>query len=230
MGLKNKIGAFFGNTNSILPLLRSNPGTAMKSYGIVIADNGLVIDSQLGGSCALTLQQHPDYPRNYILQAVAGAGDWYRPYHNGSAHYCDVPKAQPNGTLVVTASMTGCALEVRDIGLSNRFYHDADGQNMPNEYANAQKFRADSAAYSGQGEVGLTKSNNYRARSTDQKYFSGTYLHTIICVKRGANWRVYNNCFFAKTVSDLNSGNIIKTSGRQLQTGIPHFLGEFLDA
>ena len=109
-----------------LASLRATPAVECARSGFIC--RGALLNSALGGPCSLSCQT---FSGVYQIDVAAGAGDWFIPFASGAARYCDIPRGQPDGTLVVTYPMNGCALEVHRRTTGNRFYHDSDGRSMP---------------------------------------------------------------------------------------------------
>ncbi|MFJ2363165.1 hypothetical protein ACIPIN_05475 [Pseudomonas sp. NPDC087697] len=179
---------------ALLSLLRTNPEAFFGSHAL------LVRGSVTSGSCSLTPVQTSNAS---ILQldVTAGGIDWYIPFRSSSAAYIDVPKGQDTGTLVATFSMNGCALSVHETPTGNRFFHDADGKNMPGSLPDGvhpiAKFRRTDSDFSG---TDLTELNEYaanvneNAKATmidDKNFVRSSYEHTVISVKTDEGWEVY---------------------------------------
>lgn len=135
------------------------------------------------------------------LDVTAGGIDWYIPFRSSTAAYIDVPKGQDTGTLVATFSMNGCALSVHGTPTGNRFFHDADGKNMPGTFTDGvdsvAKFRRTDSDFSG---TDLTELNQYAANVTknaeatmidESQFVRSSYEHTVISVKTDEGWEVY---------------------------------------
>lgn len=201
----------------VLALLRTQPSTACAAWGFMC--RGAPLGGALGGGCTLTCTANNGV---YTIDVAAGGPDWFIPYGAGTARYCDVPSGEPNGTLVVTFPMNGCALEVHPTATGNRFYHDADGVHMP-VLATAAKCRVDANMYEGPGAKAMSVFARY-PDSPDSNIVGQNFEHTIICVKNGAQWNVYQTA----VVTTMNKA----TGGRsswQIKDGPPVHLGVFAD-
>ncbi len=213
----------------ILALLRTAPNTVCAAWGLIC--RGSPLSAAIGGGCNLDCEAVEGV---YQLSVSIGAGDWFIPFAQGTAHYCDVPSGQPNGTLIVTFPMNGCALEVHPTATGNRFYHDSDGCHMP-VLTSIAKFRSVYNQYSG--------NNNRPAEIFERKYgaegtfvlatdgtrspstlISGGFEHTLICVKNGANWEVYQTA----VCNTINTDTGVRTYW-QIKNGSPLNLGVFSD-
>ena len=202
----------------VLALLRTQPATACAAWGFMC--RGAPLNSALGGNCTLTCTTNDGV---YLIDVADGGGtDWFIPFASGAARYCDVPGGQPNGTLVVTFPMNGCALEVHPTATGNRFYHDSDGKHMP-VLASAAKCRVDANMYEGPGAKAMSTLSRFPDRS-DHDIVGQNFEHTIICVKDGAYWNVYQTA----VVTTMNKSNGARSSW-QIKDGPPVHLGVFGD-
>lgn len=210
-----------GNTSSTpsidpLTLLRTDPATAFSRYAYLTAgipagptanSGGCVLG--VGRACDLTYADGGTSGRQHfvILSPTDPDGD-------GHVDYCypwvnaqkgvgmvRVPASAPVGTLVITAAMNGCALQVNKKGDAYYFLHDSDAKSLtadflqdkgnqvlrilPNAYDPGGAFTQAAAVYSHNGTL-----KNY-----------GAYL---IAVRTAANWKVYASC-----VIDL--GKVVST-------------------
>src|SRR5262249_50723524 len=201
----------------VLAMLRTSPNTACAAWGFIC--RGAMLDGPIGGGCTLTCTIANGV---YQLDVSAGAGDWFIPFKAGAARNCDVPRGQPDGTLVVTFPMNGCALEVHSRVSGNRFYHDSDGKHMPNVDGNfnTPKFRAEADLYEGVG----ARAQEVCGRDFGRDLIGQNFEHTLICVKNGARWHVYQTA----VVTTVNT----KTGAHsrwQIKDGPPVQLGSFAD-
>jgi hypothetical protein len=233
----------------VLALLRTDPKKACSSWGFRVDSGVPCLSGHLGGSCALTCEW--DNGAYKIIIDPIGARDWYIPYRVACAAYCDVSRGEPNGTLVVTFPMNGCALEVRRKGNKNRFYHDADGKSMsPLGTGQTPLFRVDYAGYSGLGEVVHAKSNTIHHKflkqtekdpDTDKiREIPVGYGHALFCIKSGSAWLVYQSATLQVSVLDPKHRNKFGQPTRCLKSfpvfkhrfstkGPPAYLGRFDD-
>jgi len=195
----------------VLALLRTHTSDTTKAWGFIL--RGAALQNPVGGGCTLACAVSDTV---YEITATAGGTDWYIPFHSGEARYCDVPAGQPNGTLVVTFPMNGCALEVRAHGGGvNRFYHDSDGRSLPAGPI-APKCRVNYQAMAGGNEQTLVKA----LRTPRVQNFE----HTLICVKDNANWNVYQTAVVSAFQPDMVSLNRF-----QVKDYLPNPLATFAD-
>ena len=199
----------------VLALLRTRPAMACAAWGFMCRGDALT--NAVGGGCTLACTENNGV---YNLGVTAGGTDWYIPFGAGAARYCDVPTGQPNGTLVVTYPMNGCALEVHPIVNGNRFYHDSDGRNMP-AVATAAKLRADADMYEGPGARAMGVVSRFDG---SRGVMAQNFEHTLICVKDGGFWNVYQTA----VVTTMKLSDQSRTSW-QIKDGPPVHLGVFAD-
>jgi len=197
---------------AVLAALRASPGMATAAWGFVV--RGQMLGNAVGGGCTLACGRYRE-SSVYEIAVGAGAGDFYIPFGHGQARHCDVPQGQPNGTLVVTFPMNGCALEVREIDGNNRFYHDSDGNSMPALPPGVQKIRIVAADYEGPEQTAETRFPRYVNPDIEA---AGNFEHSIISVKRGGQWEVYGSTCI-----------LVNDDGWQIKDRVPYHLGDFAD-
>lgn len=227
MGFFSKLRvAATGSGASVLRLLRTMPRNVCASKAFICRAADGSLSAPLGGPCRLTCEVENGA---YRIEVAGGGGmDFFIPYAMGAARYCDVPRGVPDGTLVVTFPMNGCALEVQAKGRVNRFFHDADGNSMPAGDRNA-KCRIDADAYEGAGAKAATTFTAFpSAMDTDDGIVGKNFEHTIICVKKGDVWSVYQT---AVVISQAIVGGGLVGSPRYTHVtgGPPVQIGAFAD-
>lgn len=208
--------------HTVLANLRANPAVAIAAWGFIV--RGGPLSDQNGGGCTLACARYRQ-SSIYQISVARGGNDWYIPYAHDEARHCDVPRNQPNGTLVVTFPMNGCALEVRLVAGQNRFYHDADGNSMPNDPPGVRKIRVEAPDYEGPDRVtheralryfSIEAQNALTERNLDPN--TGGYEHSVLCVKQNGRWHVYGSC------------NIrLNDDAWQIKDRVPTHLGSFDD-
>lgn len=240
--LKNKIQNFFGPrpASTVLAELRSTPEKTFKNFGFIVKRNSTVVlptaknthnvnisaNLNIGGRCKIECTYLNDI---YKLEVKLGESynDWYIPFEQKKALYCDVPKGMPNGTLIVTAPMNGCALEVHSSMHSNRFWHDSNGEFMPeiDQCLWRPKFRVDADIYEGKNAPLQTLAEKNTLYDVDGQdiYTTAGFEHSIIAVKRGAYWFIYQTAVYT------SRNNLHYGFKYQKVPGPPIFLGQFLD-
>lgn len=154
----------------------------------------------------------------------ANGPDWYIPWAENAAKSILVPFGQPDGTLVVTYPMNGCALEVRQEVAGNRFFHDADGKNMPNSTV-LPKFRADYRRYGGIHDPVAAEYFEMRDSEGETKTHPYPPQFHIFVVKKGGSWHVCQTASMRMIYMDTQSFYRVKVFKRQIE----HHLGSFAD-
>lgn len=208
--------------SAALAYLRANTKSALAAYGFII--RGLALREAVGSGCTLTCELYPgtEMTSVYQIDVTLGGKDWFIPFGQGEARYCDVPRGEPDGTLVVTYPMNGCALEVRDVDGKNRFFHDSDGKSLPALASGSPKFRLVYAKYAGMTEPTKSRAERYLMAPSDEgkskpfkvteegpqiieerPFYKGNWEHTILCIKRGAKWDVYSSAIIL--LKEMNS-------------------------
>ncbi len=231
----------------VLAMLRYNSDVAIRAWGFVTRGNALT--NPIGGPCTLKCGRFRESSVYEIMVDDTNGPDWYIPFEQGEARYCDVPAGEPNGTLVVTFPMNGCALEVHATEKGNRFYHDSDGKSMPKNLGEP-KFRVDYAGYGTytervkniKGEETGGTIVHRTAHDRSLRYFGpenehrtypyqGGYEHNIICVKKGDSWNVYASAVIVLTTMREVEETIRKTRDAwQVKDYVQYKVGAFLDA
>lgn len=169
---------------------------------------------KLGYSCSV---QCAEIENNvFQLNISKGGTDYYFPYvlaDSGGAGMCKIPFGVPDGTLALTGSMNGCALEVRRVSDGFLFYHDANGTCLANSplQMGVLVCRVDAARYEGPGRVGFNTSLPYQRPPNTTDWLGRTVMHSmlyfehgIICVKNGNRWGVYATGVFKKNTKRRN--------------------------
>ncbi|KOY03200.1 hypothetical protein [Pseudomonas nunensis] len=201
-----------------LALLRARPEVFFTTYGVFMSYKAGHDGN--GGKCSLILKK-TTAANTYELEIGNEAGtDWFLPFRDKRAEFIDVPKGQPDGTLVVTHPMNGCALSVHETTSGQlRFFHDSDGKCMgelPSE-TGAEKFRVTASTY----RSGMTldeEENKLRKMNMIQNT-----VNAIISVKRGVNWEIYNSAIITIFNFEMERVPIWITKN------IPYKLGSFIE-
>ena len=173
---------------SALDILRNDPETACKSYSFTV-DGGSMNANPTGGACTVSCEKIND--QVYKLVVKAGGIDFFFPYMNattGGVGECTVPVGQRDGTLALTGSMNGCALQVNRNGNSFIFYHDSNGSSLAarGNVPGAQVCRVEYKSYAGPLLIGEKKAADLTSDKV-KTYFQ----HCILSVHNGGKWKVY---------------------------------------
>jgi len=172
----------------ILESLRTDPESTCFTNSFTV-NGGTMASEPQGGSCSVSAQKVSDLV--YGLSVGKNGKDWFFPYMNastGGVGYCVVPIGQPEGTLALTGSMNGCALQVNRDGANFIFYHDSNGDSLAKwgKAQGTQVCRVDYKSYAGPLEIGSRSAADLTNKNT-KVYFQ----HSILCVRSGGKWRVY---------------------------------------
>ncbi|WDS37811.1 hypothetical protein [Pseudoxanthomonas sp.] len=226
MGLFNKIRvAGTDSGSSVLKLLRTMPKNVCASRAFICRAADGSLQEAVGGSCRLNCEMEDGA---YRIEVARGGGmDFFIPYGHGAARYCDVPRGAPDGTLVVTFPMNGCALEVQAKGRVNRFFHDADGNSMTGD--RHAKCRIEADTYEGPGAKAAGKFSDLpSAMDTIDGVIGTNFEHTIICVKKGDLWNIYQTAVVVTRA--ISGGEMVGSpSYRHVSNGPPVHIGVFAD-
>lgn len=110
----------------ILRALRVNPIATITNHDIYV--DVKLMGTRPGGPIIITENDYTIYSY-FMIQSAQNGTDYYYPFIPRNVG--DIRNVNPiDGTVVVTAGMNGCALEVRHSNNGYHFYHDADGKYM----------------------------------------------------------------------------------------------------
>ncbi|MET4692424.1 hypothetical protein V5J34_000263 [Endozoicomonas sp. NE35] len=213
-----------------LAFLRIRPFDAVRTTGFVVQATDE--DYYLSGRCNVTCR--PLLNNNNLvtlnIHLTDEGRDWYCGYEEHEVKSLLVPFGQPDGTLILTYPMNGCALEVRREKEGNRIYHDHNGVCMPRSIDGTRALRVSANHYMDWGNRHFVRTERlaYRAGLT-RKYSGFSFAHTIICIKQGRNWNVYNNAVSQIYELDPFSAQRINQEYFQPKDYIKYSLGYFPD-
>ncbi|MEO8381856.1 MAG: hypothetical protein ABI779_19500 [Acidobacteriota bacterium] len=180
-----------GGAAAALELLRSNPLTAVNSYGFhVVTANANVYNANTGGTCSVSCQKADNSVYKLVVSANAGL-DYFYPYRNsvtGGVGECTVPLGQKDGTLVLTGGMNGCSLQVNKWKGAFVFYHDLNGQYLDDTKCPGDIVcRVDYKSYAGPLAIGSKGAEDLSVSTKTPTMFS----HTLLTVHEKGKWCVY---------------------------------------
>jgi hypothetical protein len=202
---------------SALQLLRTDPDIATKSYAFrIIGGNGEDNFLARGGRCTLRCEGRGPV---YDIIVTESGSDWYIPYEHSKARYIQVPFKQPDNTLIVTGSMSGCGLEVHEAACGNMFYHDSDCKNMRKSLLTTPKIRIDANKYEGAER----EASRISAR-LDRNLQAYLYEHDVIFVMKGGVWRAYQTAIVGKRHINTDEVHFF-----QVKNKTDNYLGHFTD-
>lgn len=186
--------------------MRAEPSIAFEKFGFFVGSD-VYTHTTLGGPCAIACD--PANGAVYKLTAKQGHGDYFFPYvhvTSGGVGVCIVPAGQPNGTMVMTGGMNGCALQVNRSGTDFYFYHDANGQSMVGKLTPGEVVcRVEYKSYAGPMNIGENLSIDYnRSSQTSPKgWLTGhsgmVHEYFLITVRSGGKWCVYCSALLRTT-------------------------------
>lgn len=117
---------------TVLQQLRANPEAAIVNNDFFLDVRGATTTEdpehercRIGGKVSITESDKNGITR---LTLAPGGTDYYFPWVNRGVGEVTIPINQPDGTVVVTGGMNGCALQVNRDGASLIFYHDGDSK------------------------------------------------------------------------------------------------------
>src|SRR5271154_2368129 len=171
-----------------LDLLRNDPESACRSFAFTV-DGGSMNSNATGGACTVTCEKIND--QVYKLLVKPGGSDFFFPYMNastGGVGECIVPIGQRDGTLALTGSMNGCALQVNRNGTNFVFYHDSNGESLAKRgnVPGTQVCRVEYKSYAGPLLIGEKKAADLTTGKV-KTYFQ----HCILSVHTSGKWKVY---------------------------------------
>lgn len=181
------------NKDKVLFNFRNDPESYIKEVDFIVEarksfKNTPLIDkrTEYGGPCTLTAEdsENKDVFRVHVKN---GGNDYYFPWVNRGVGEVKVPKDAPNGTIVTTGGMNGCALVVTEVGNHFIFYHDADSNSLSviKEAQGQEVFRLEPKDYDPL-DTGV--------KLMEQNPGSGIYFtHQFMIVKHKDKWKVFTS-------------------------------------
>ena len=161
---------------------------------------------------SINITQNDSLDKKTFDIEIAGTGQdaYYFPYLTAGVGYTIVPKDVPNGTIVMSDGMTGCALQVNLIGNQLLFMHDKDSTALRDNYLNCRTNLANSLHINEKDLVNnhllRVERRDYRGKN-DYTYNSKFMLaenshgreiilfHTPFFVKTDNKWELYMSLF-----------------------------------
>lgn len=172
---------------TILQDLRNDPEGVSKHSDFFVDVRGFNTTPEGHSRCEIggpaTLSETVESNINRI-SLKNGGKDFFFPWVNRGVGEVAVPINQPNGTIVTTGGMNGCALQVNRHGNNLIFYHDAD-----NRYLGTLK--PPQGRQLCRIEPSLYMKLPYGETIVEQNPTSGmSYLYQMICVRHNGKWKV----------------------------------------
>jgi hypothetical protein len=134
----------------------------------------------------------------YDLKATASSyqsNDYFYPWLQRGIGWVKVPKAVPDGTIVMTGGVNGCTLVVTELLTSYYFYHDGDskylypGLTTGNEIARVAPKDYDPLGW---GQKMFASALGEAARAGVQPQGDTSYGHFVVAVKKEGRFGFYS--------------------------------------
>ena len=160
-------------------------------------ESTVYMNQDAGGACKVSCTRVAG--DIFTLNTRPGTGDYYFPYRTagvGGMGSCLVPRNAPEGTLVLTGAMNGCALVVQAIGTNVlMFTHDADGKHFKRENADGEVLcEVKYSDYAGPNEFGkhmfMNKSAALTMKGKQLKSGAG-FFYYLVTVRHQGKWKVF---------------------------------------
>ncbi len=184
-----------------LAQLRSDPD-GMFARADFAVDTGSVPGGALGGPCRLDCE--PLAARLFSLQVRPGQGDYVFPYasmQDGGVGTCAVPIAAPDGTIVVTGGMNGCALHVSRTATHLHFFHELNGRAMNGKLVpGAVVSQVMAPQYMGVDDQARTLVARYAASGT-----MAMPVYHLLTIRRGAVWKIFASAVMQRRASNTGA-------------------------
>lgn len=199
-----------------LKLLRSDPERAFKSYVFMTGN------AAQGGSCAIGCAKVIDNVVK-LTPDFGGGGDYFFRYGllAQAPGTVTVPVGQPDGTIVFTGGMNGCALQVQRTGAGFVFYHDVNCQQLTGPVAGNTVCRVEPKDYDRFDRGGTVSIEVNHGRKN-----SGYFQFAMITVHHAGKWKVFANCIITET--DNTTGKLSRAY--TITTAPAAWMGSFDDA
>ena len=125
------LGDSLQDAGAFIARLRHSPRSALENVSIGVRQS-VYRGKSTGGRCGIICRSLG--VNFYELDAVSGGqGDYFFPFvrvGDGGVGSALVPLDVPYGTMVLTNSVNGCAIQVNRRANGYEFYHDANGSSM----------------------------------------------------------------------------------------------------
>ena len=182
------------DASDVLDRLRITPETTMSRCLFIVKDE-FFSSSFRGGACHLKCTKVGDDAYELSTMPLGDHGPihhYYFPYRSegeGGVGECSVPIGAPNGTIVVTGGMNGCALQVNR-GTDNQlhFYHDANGKSLQKrqDVGGTVLCRVPYETYS-PDDIGVKSAGEAMQAGRGNSFF----VYYLITIKVNGQWNVY---------------------------------------
>ncbi|MBB5017821.1 hypothetical protein HNQ59_001091 [Chitinivorax tropicus] len=173
---------------SVLDDMRRNPEATILGEDFFVDVRGYKTKAdatkhcEIGGAVTLVLEGKQGGVNRISLKA--GGTDYYFPWVNRGIGECVVPANAPNGTIVVTGGMNGCAFHVTQSGNNLIFYHDADSCKLG-------VLKAPVGDQLCRVEPDLYMKIPYGETLVMEAKDGSAYLYQMMCVKHADRWKLF---------------------------------------
>lgn len=150
-----------------------------------------------GGRCIITCDKVAKAKGFFDVKASATVGasnDFFFPWLRNGVGWVQVPKAVPDGSIVMTGGVNGCTIVVTEQGNNYHFYHDGDsssikpGQVVGNEVARVAPKDYDPFGYAAKRfKDALAEAAEAKIKPVGDV----SYAHYVIAVKQGGKFGFY---------------------------------------
>lgn len=167
--------------------LRANPEAAIIAHDFFVDVRGFkttVTAKQCETGGPVTLVESAKKENGVArLSLKAGGTDYFFPWVNRGVGEVALPANPPNGTIVVTGGMNGCAFQCNRNGTEVIFYHDAD-----NRYLGQLKQPEGNELC--RVEPSLYQKIPYGQTLMESTGGGSVYLYQMLCVRHSGKWKL----------------------------------------
>jgi len=150
-----------------------------------------------GGPCVISSDKDSKAKGFFDLKATATTGasnDYFFPWLMHGVGWVQVPKAVPNGSIVMTGGVNGCTIIVTEQGTNYHFYHDGDSSSIkPGQVVGNEVARVAPKDYDPFGFAAKKFSDALQeaAQAGVKPKGDVSYAHYVIAVKQGGRFGFY---------------------------------------
>ena len=196
--------------------LRANPENAIINNDFFVDVRGFPTTPEghqrceLGGAVTLQESQQGGVTR---LTLRPGGTDFFFPWVNRGVGEVTVPINQPDGTIIVTGGMNGCALQVNKNSSNLIFYHDADSRYLGDlkQPEGDRVCRLEPDLY-----MKVPYGENIALKMGD----GAAFLYQMLCVRHTGKWKIVYSGIIIRPGIDM-------PISRAFQPGVSKFLASF---
>jgi hypothetical protein len=154
-------------------------------------------DLVAGGRCVVSASAAGKQKGFYDLTATTTAGisnDYFFPWLQRGVGWVAVPKAVPDGSIVMTGGVNGCTIIVTEQGTNYNFYHDGDSSSIkPGQVVGTEVARVAPKDYDPFGFAARTFQNALAdaAKAGVKPVGDVSYGHFVVTVKQGGRFGMF---------------------------------------